>query len=171
MKSLKESILANVDTGLKNADDNIKELTSFGGKLELKEIFGHDEAALYGLKSTVSTVVSDLKPYSKNIDDIIDRFAQRYSMGRMSNRTRKNIESFITYLENFRLNDKNINFDDAKTKVAFLADLTSMMHADGILHSNAKVHYETSFGGDKKGIFKVSLNFKFQDLTFLYEIK
>lgn len=166
MKSLKESILDNVDTGLKNADIAIKDVTTFGRRLELIRIWGDVDCALYGINTTnLSKNIKErkLKPYSKNINDIIDSFTQRYS-------AYKNLELFITYLENTSFTN-NINFYNIDKINAFLADLTSIMHADDFLNRNAEIYYETSFGISPAGLFRISLKYKNEILTFIFSVK
>ena len=176
MKSLKESILANVETGLKNADKELKELTSFGGKLELEQIYGMPEVAAWGISIGIKNNINGLKPYSKTLDKVLADYTKYYGESDymtqekvLNNRTKAGLERFITYLENVKLNDTKIDFDDVKTKKEFVADLNTMMHNDGSIDSKTEITWDTA--GDRKGMFRILLTYKYNRLTFVYKIK
>jgi hypothetical protein len=177
-ESLKESVLSNVEDGLINADNTIKELSSFGGKLELEQIYGIPEVPQWGVSVDIKNNINGLKPYSKNIDKVIDRYRNEYGdhnfmtqEKELRPRAKAGIERFITYLENVKLNDPKIDFNDVNTKKVFLSELNTMMHNDGSLDSKAEVYFETHYGGDRKGIFQISLSYKYERIVFLYKIK
>jgi hypothetical protein len=179
MKSLQESILSNMNEELVLANSAARKVSAFGNKLELHNVYGDSNTALWGINtSELSKAVKKLKPYSKNIDDIIDNYRKEYGRYSMLDgsmyihpNVKTNIESFVTYVENIILSADYTDFNDVNTKESFLSELNDMMHNAGLIDKKSKIFFEKSYGGDKKGLFQISLEYNFESIVFVYNIK
>lgn len=78
MKTLKESILADIDDALKQGDIAIEEAGTFGGKYKLYDIsytYGRPLFMSRYLNSSVlKSLTKDIKKYDPNIDTVTDKF-------------------------------------------------------------------------------------------------
>ena len=108
------------------------------------------------------------------IDEVIDYYESRNGgLYGLSKTVIKLAQSLILYIENMSLTDTNIDFDNKKVKDEFCKDLTDNLKSKGIM-SNMEFNNSAGdgFGGDKKGVFMLTLRDKRYDmLTFLFKIK
>lgn len=173
MKSLYESILANIDKTLTAGNKNVKEIYSAGNKLEIQEIFGDETVLMNVVGSKLEKYINGSESKdSKKIYAVIDRFDSYYCGNMLSNSMKNKICSLITYIENFELDANDTDFDDKKVKDKFCKDLTNDLKTKGIM-SNAEFNNDAGkvAGGDKKGLFMLALQGKQYRIILLFKIK
>lgn len=173
MKSLRESILADIEDTLISGDKTSKKMHSAGNKLELQEIFGDESVLMNVLLSKLEKSIAGVEPNnSKKIHAVIDRFDSYYCGNMLSNSMKNKIYSLITYIENFELDSTNTDFDDKNIKDKFSKDLTNDLKTKGIMN-NAAFHNDAgkASGGDKKGLFMLALQGNAYRLIMLFKIK
>lgn len=173
MKSLHESILADIDDTLTDGDKTAKKLHSVGNKLELLGVIGDETPLMNILGSKLEKYITSLEPNnSKNIYAVIDKFDVYYCGNMLSNSMKNKIYSLNTYIENFELDSTNTDFDDKKIKDKFCKDLTNDLKSKGIM-SNAVFHNDAAkaSGGDMKGLFMLALQVKQYEFIMLFKIK
>lgn len=173
MKSLRESILADMDDTLKAGDKTAKKLHSAGNKLEIQEIFGDETVLMNILGSKLEKYIAGFEPNNSNkIYAVIDRFDSYYCSYMLSKSMKNKIHSLITYIENFELDSTEVDFDDKKVKDKFCEDLTNDLKSKGIM-SNALFHNDAgkAGGGDKKGLFMLALQGSAYRFIMLFKIK
>lgn len=176
MNTLYESILADIEDTLTNGDKTAKKLHSAGSKLEIHEIFGVDNVLLSLSLSKLYAATKDMEYITDKsvIDEVIDYYESRNSgLYTLSKTVIKLAQLLILYIENMPLTDTNIDFDNKKVKDEFCKDLTDNLKSKGIM-SNMEFNNSAGdgFGGDKKGMFMLTLRDKRYDmLTFLFKIK
>lgn len=110
MKSLHESILADIEDTLTDGDKTVKKLHSVGNKLVLKSIYGDDTVLMNIIHSKLQKEISGKEPYDKkNVADIIREFEFYYggSMG-LSKSSKEKMFMFITYIEHMPLDRKSV---------------------------------------------------------------
>ena len=173
MKTLKESILADMENTISKGNKDAKKLLSVGNKLEIQEVFGDETVLMNVLGSKLEKHIAGLESNdSKKIYAVIDRFDSYYCGNMLSNSMKNKIYSLITYIENLELDNTNTDFDDKKIKDKFCKDLTNDLKSKGIM-SNAEFHNDAgkAGGGDKKGLFMLALQGKQYRFIILFKIK
>lgn len=173
MKTLKESLLADIDDTLTDGDKIAKKLQSVGNKLEIQEIFGDDTVLMNMSGSKLEKHITGLEPNnSSKIYAVIDRFDSYYCAYMLSKSIKNKIYSLITYIENIELDSINVDFDDKKVKDKFCKDLTNDLKSKGII-SNLFFHNDAgkAGGGDKKGLFMLAVQGTQYRFILLFKIK
>lgn len=174
MKTLKESILADMEDTLLAGDKKAKELNSVGSILEIESIYGDETALMNIFNSKIIKATEGKNLFNKKkTEDVIDRFETFYCgpFG-LSKSIKNKLQLFITYIDNMQLTDIKIDFDNKKVKDNFCKELTQDFIANGIM-SNAEFHNRAgdAGGGDARGLFQLSLQSKQYMVTFLFKIK
>ena len=173
MKSLHESILADIEDTLTDGDKTVKKLHSVGNKLEIQEIFGDETVLMNVLYSKLEKAITDFKAYDdKKIYSAIDRFDSYFCSNMLSKSLKQKIYNLITYIENLELDSTDIDFNDKKIKDKFCKDLTNDLISKSIM-SDAEFHNKAgdAGGGDKKGMFMLALQGRQYRLILLFKIK
>ena len=176
MKTLKESILADMDDTIVKGSKDAKKIVSVGSKLEIQEVFGDETVLMNILNSKLEKAIAAIANFTASNDNkiynIIDRFDSYYCGDMLSKSMKQKIYNLITYIENFELDDTNTDFDDKKIKDKFCKDLTDDLKSKGIM-SNAEFNNEAgkAGGGDKKGLFMLALQGKQYRFIMLFKIK
>lgn len=175
MKTLLESILADIDDTLINGDDTVKKLYSVGNKLEIKSIYGDDTVMMNIIHSKLQKEISGKEPYDKNkVDEVIFRYDSYYGgpMG-LSKSIKEKIAMFITYIEHMPLDDIKIDFNKQKVKDKFCKELTDTLKSKNIMLSAAEIHNRAgeAGGGDSNGVFQLAIQEKQYMIIFLFKIK
>ena len=175
MKSLHESILADIEDTLANGDKTAKKLHSVGSKLVIKSIYGDDTVLMNIIHSKLQKAVSDKEPFDKKkVADVISQ-CERYFGGPMglSKSTKEKMTMFITYIEHMPLDDIKIDFNKQKVKDNFCKELTDTLKAKNIMLSDAEIHNRAgqAGGGDADGLFQLAIQEKQYRIIFLFEIK
>lgn len=175
MKTLHESILADIDDTLTDGDKNVKKLYSVGNKLEIKSIYGDDTVLMNIIHSKLQKAVSGKEPYDKKkVDDVISQ-CERYFGGSMglSKSTKEKMAMFITYIEHMPLDDIKIDFNKQKVKDEFCKELTDTLKSKNIMLSSAEIHNRAgqAGGGDADGLFQLAIQEKQYMIMFLFKIK
>lgn len=173
MRTLHESILADIEDTLKSGDKTAKKLHSAGNKLEIQELFGDETVLMNVLGSKLEKSIAGLEPNdSKKIYAVIDRFDSYYCGNMLSKSMQNKIHSLITYIENFELDSTDTDFDDKKVKDKFCKDLTNDLKSKGIM-SNTIFHNDAgkAGGGDKKGLFMLAVQGSQYRFIMLFKIK
>ena len=172
MKTLIESILADMEDALNQGNKNVHKVLSVGNKIELNEIFG-DETCLNSIsKSKLLDEIKSANTDSK-FNDIIDYFEERYVFGTLSNAIKTILKALLTYIDNIQLENTNIDFDNKKIKDSFCKDLTTNLKNKNIIPANAEFNnrFSQTGGGDKTGLFLLTFQYKQYAIYFLYKIK
>ena len=174
MKTLIESILADIEDTLAIGDKNAKKLNSIGSILEIESIYGDETALMNIFNSKIIKATEGKELFNKKkTEEVIDRFETFYGgpYG-LSKSTKNKVQLFITYIDNIQLTDIKIDFDNKKVKDNFCKELTKDFISNGIM-SNAEFHNRAGDmgGGDAHGLFQLSLQSKQYMLTFLFKIK
>ena len=177
MKSLHESILADIEDTLTDGDKTAKKLHSVGNKLEIKSIYGDDTVLMNILHSKLQKEVSDKEPYDKKkVADVISQ-CERYFGGPMgmglSKSMKEKIAMLITYIEHMPLDDIKIDFNKQKVKDEFCKELTDALKYKNIMLSGAEIHNRAgqAGGGDADGLFQLAIQEKQYMIVFLFKIK
>jgi hypothetical protein len=175
MKTLHESILADIESSLDKGSEEIKKEFSVGNKLEIKSIYGDDTVMMNLLHSKLQKAVSGKEPYDKKkVDDVINQ-CERYFGGPMglSKSIKEKIAMFITYIEHMPLDDIKIDFNKQKVKDEFCKELTDALKSKNIMLSGAEIHNRAgqAGGGDADGLFQLAIQEKQYMIIFLFKIK
>lgn len=175
MKTLHESILADIEDTLTDGDKAAKKLHSVGNKLEIKSIYGDDIVLMSILHSKLQKEVSGKEPYDKKkVDDVISQ-CERYFCGPMglSKSIKEKMAMLITYIEHIPLDDIKIDFNKQKVKDEFCKELTDTLKSKNIMLSGTEIHNRAgqAGGGDADGLFQISIQEKQYMITFLFKIK
>ena len=172
MKTLIESILADMNDVLDKGNKNMHKVLSVGNKIELNEIIG-DETCLISISK--SKILDEIKSFDidSKFNDIINSFADRYCFGTLSNNIKTVFKALLTYIDNIQLENTNIDFDNKKIKDSFCKDLTTNLKNKNIIPANAEFNNNLTQtdGGDKTGIFLLTFQYKQYAIHFLYKIK
>lgn len=172
MKTLIESILADMNDVLDKGNKNIHKVLSAGNKIELNEIFG-DETCLASISK--SKILDEIKSFDidSKFNDIINSFEDRYVLVNLSNNIKTVFKALLTYIDNIQLENTNIDFDNKKIKDNFCQYLTTSLKNKNIIPANAEFNNKFSKigGGDKTGVFLLTFQYKQYAIHFLYKIK
>ena len=175
MKSLHESILADIEDTLTDGDKTVKKLHSVGSKLEIGSIYGDDTVMMNIIHSKLQKEISGKEPYDKNkVDDVISRFDTYYGgpMG-ISKSIKEKMVMLITYIEHMPLDDIKIDFNKQKVKDNFCKELTDTLKSKNIMLSAAEINNKAgqAVGGDADGLFQLAIHEKQYRIIFLFKIK
>ena len=171
MKTLIESILADIDDTLVNGDDTVKKLYSVGNKLEIGSIYGDDTVLMNIIHSKLQKEISGKGPYDKNkVAAVISRFESYYGgpMG-LSKSIKEKMAMLITYIEHMPLDDIKIDFNKQKVKDNFCKELTDTLKSKNIMLSDAQIH--NGAGDDANGLFQLAIQENQYRIIFLFKIK
>lgn len=165
MKTLRESLLADIKDTLKEGDNEFK----FNSNVKCVSIYGDDDAFNYLNKNALKNI----KESSKETESLVKEFLDKiYYMNQYSNTKKETLIRFITYIENFKLTsnilDKNTINDD-KVKTEILSEITNKMKQDNILPSYASLLRSSE--GDRKNVFQIVLLCKQYWATLVFELK
>ena len=175
MKTLKESILSDIENTMSKGDTEIKKIYSVGNKLEIGSIYGDDTVMMNIIHSKLQKEISGKEPYDKNkVDDVISRFDTYYGgpMG-ISKSIKEKMAMLITYIEHMPLDDIKINFNKQKVKDNFCKELTDTLKSKNIMLSDAEINNKAgqAVGGDTDGLFQLAIHKKQYRIIFLFKIK
>lgn len=179
MKTLYESLLSDIDSTLQKGNKNIVEAASLGNYYKLKQICGNDDLLMNINKATIKRVVSDLKPFSKDINNIIEQFISRYcGFQGLSAGKKDNLDMLITFIENVQVDElltaKNLN--DKKLKMTIANAINNKFEETNVISKNVKAStiYESKSSwlqAEATNLFWINLESPRTQLSFLYEIK
>ena len=174
MKTLKESLLDNIETSMKNGDN----LTKFGNHFTFKQLYGNDDNLLCINRSKLRSVIDGLHPFSDTIEAAITDFGRHSGPFGLSQSKKDLITNLVTAIENMtipatnNLNDNKFK-DDNKFKEELAESMTKEFQKLGIIPVNAKFHNDNPYDskGDRNGVFQLFFDYKYNNLTFRFETK
>jgi hypothetical protein len=168
MKTLKESLLDDIETSMKNGDN----LTKFGSHFTFKQLYGDDDNLLCINRSKLRSAIDGLHPFSDTIEAVITDFGKYSGPFGLSQSKKDLITNLVTAIENMTIPiAKNLN--DKKFKEELTENMTKEFQKLGIIPANAKFHNDNPYDskGDRNGVFQLFFDYKYNNLTFRFETK
>lgn len=146
----------------------------FGDRMKLVNIYGVDDILLNLKGSALRGALDGAEPDKETLS-AVDAYNDRYNaLHPVSNARKTLMANFITFLKELTLSapiEKIVN--DKKAKDTLLKDVTNHLHLAGVIPTQAYLHNRKSddYGGDRRDTFQITLNYKYDELTFVFEYK
>lgn len=170
MKTLKESLLDDIEDTLTTGDSTIKKVYSAGSKLEICSIYGELETLDHIDYSKVEKATKNFELYYKSQAEIaIRNFDEYFCHNMLSKAYYEKLWMLIMCIENIKLDSLDVDFNDKKVKAWFCDNLNKTLK---------KILTDTKFDVATtdiiKGIFKIVLiskAFSREMIIFSFKIK